>query len=46
MEGGGNMRKPFQIKILGFVSAFLLLVAAGGASPACWFNWYQPKLPE
>jgi cyclic lactone autoinducer peptide len=40
------MRNPLQIKFLSIVSAFLLLVAAGGASPACWFNWYQPKLPE
>jgi cyclic lactone autoinducer peptide len=41
-----TMRKPFQTKFLSIVSALLLLVAAGGASPACWFNWYQPKLPE
>jgi len=40
------MRNLFQNKLLSIVSAFLLFVAAGGVSPACWFNWYQPKLPE
>ena len=41
-----SMRNPIKIKFLSIVSALLLLVAAGGASPACWFNWYQPKSPE
>ncbi|PKM76941.1 MAG: cyclic lactone autoinducer peptide [Firmicutes bacterium HGW-Firmicutes-15] len=40
------MRNTFKIKFLGIVSAFLLIVAAGGATPACWFHFYQPKLPE
>ncbi|PKM76945.1 MAG: cyclic lactone autoinducer peptide [Firmicutes bacterium HGW-Firmicutes-15] len=40
------MRNPLQTKFLSIISAFLLLVAAGGATPACWFHFYQPKLPE
>jgi len=40
------MSNPLQIKFLSIVSGFLILVASGGASPACWFNWYQLKLPE
>ncbi|MEQ8200624.1 MAG: cyclic lactone autoinducer peptide [Syntrophomonadaceae bacterium] len=35
-----------KIKLLGLISAFLLVVAQSGATPACWLNWYQPKLPE
>lgn len=37
------MRKT---RLLSLVSAFLLVVAQGGVTPACWFHWYQPKLPE
>ncbi len=35
-----------KIKMLGFISTFLLAVAHSGVTPACWFYWYQPKLPE
>ncbi|HRY13417.1 MAG TPA: cyclic lactone autoinducer peptide [Syntrophomonadaceae bacterium] len=35
-----------KMRFLGFVSAFLLAIAQSGVTPACWFNWYQPKLPE
>ncbi|HRY13416.1 MAG TPA: cyclic lactone autoinducer peptide [Syntrophomonadaceae bacterium] len=35
-----------RIILLVLVSAFLMAVARSGAIPACWFSWYQPKLPE
>jgi len=35
-----------KIKLLNMIAAFLLLVAASGMTPACWLNWYQPKVPE
>ncbi len=32
-----------KMKLSKIVSAFLLLVAASGMTPACWLNWYQPQ---
>lgn len=32
--------------LFNFLSMALLLVASAGVQPACWLNWYQPKLPE
>lgn len=32
--------------LLRFASVMLLLVAATGVEAACWFNWYQPEIPE
>lgn len=40
------MFKPSRLRLLQVASAFLLFIAASGIKPACWMQWYQPKLPE
>lgn len=39
------MLGPSKNKLLQIACALLLVVASSGVKPACWFFWYQPKLP-
>jgi len=39
------MLRP-KLFIIRTLSMFLLFVASAGVKPACWFHWYQPKMPE
>lgn len=41
-----EVESMFKSRFLQTASAFLLFIAASGISTACWFAWYQPKLPE
>ncbi|PKM76960.1 MAG: cyclic lactone autoinducer peptide [Firmicutes bacterium HGW-Firmicutes-15] len=35
----------FRTRLLQVACAFLLVIANSGVNTACWYLWYQPKMP-